>query len=427
VSQRLATRATEWIASRTSRRGFLVRTAIGGAALSTNPIDFALRPISAYAAACECRGQNCACGTACCDGYTEFCCTLNGRNTCPPGTIAAGWWKADGSGMCSGGPRYYIDCNVAPGQNPCSCGCALQDCDNRVTCCTMFRYGQCHQEYPVVGAIMCRVVTCTPPWYIDATCSTAVATDELTATHDAPCLHYTYLSTSPPIGPDAGWGVYGIFRLYFTVLGRYPDKVGFDYFAGQLNDGKVLGQLADIMISTNEFAAKGNLSDSQFITLIYNQGLSRAPDASGQQFLTSLLQSGRTRGDVANWLAQSTEAQTTLVVRIVNGLLRRLYLAALLRPGDAAGLYYWDRRLWEGITIDLIARAFCLTPEFRSRYDAMTNQQFVEAMYRNALGRDGDGAGIVYWVARLDSGMPRYVLVLNFADSPECKQKTGIP
>ena len=40
-----------------------------------------------------------------------------GTNSCPPGTIAGGWWKADGSSYCAG-PRYYIDCNAT-----CRCGC----------------------------------------------------------------------------------------------------------------------------------------------------------------------------------------------------------------------------------------------------------------------------------------------------------------
>jgi hypothetical protein len=161
-----------------------------GSALATNPGGYIFRPISAYAAACMCRGQPCSCGTACCDGYTEFCCSIYGDNSCPPGTVPAGWWRAEGSGLCDGASRYYMDCNQlldAPSQ--CGCSCAGGDCNRRVTCCTHFRYGQCHQEIAQVGAIVCRVVTCTPPWQIDPTCSTADAQDDATRFHDAPCLH----------------------------------------------------------------------------------------------------------------------------------------------------------------------------------------------------------------------------------------------
>ena len=178
------------LATRTSRRGMLVRSAVVGSALATNPAAFVFRPVSAYAAACMCRNQPCDCGSACCDGYTEFCCSIYGANTCPPNTVPAGWWRAEGSGLCAGASRYYMDCNQRlDTASQCTCSCAGGDCNRRVTCCTHFRYGQCHQEIPQVGAIACRVVTCTPPWQIDPTCSTVDAQDDATRLHDAPCLH----------------------------------------------------------------------------------------------------------------------------------------------------------------------------------------------------------------------------------------------
>jgi hypothetical protein len=185
----LVEKTSSVLAARTSRRGMLFRSAVVGSALATNPTGFVLRPISAYAAACECRGQPCSCGTACCDGYTEFCCTIYGDNSCPEGSTPAGWWRAEGSGLCGGGSRYYIDCNQLLTAAPCNCSCAGGTCGNRVTCCTHFRYGQCHQEIPQVGAIVCRVITCTPPWQFDATCTTTDAQDDNTRFHDAPCLH----------------------------------------------------------------------------------------------------------------------------------------------------------------------------------------------------------------------------------------------
>jgi hypothetical protein len=185
---RLVQRVSSALAGRTSRRGFLARSAVAGTALSVAPTDLLLRPTTAYAAICGCSGSNCDCGDLCCDGYTEFCCTLTGVNACPSGTALGGWWKADGSSYCGNGPRYYMDCNVLPGANPCSCGCAQGSCANRKACCTHFRYGQCHQEIPSMGAIMCRVVSCTPPWVLDGTCTTATATDQNTLFHDRSCL-----------------------------------------------------------------------------------------------------------------------------------------------------------------------------------------------------------------------------------------------
>jgi hypothetical protein len=198
VSRSLAERTGRFLRDRTGRRSFLQRTALGAAAVTVAPRRYLLEPVSAYAALCSCSGSTCDCGASCCDGYTEFCCSLSGhrQNFCPAGTELGGWWKADGSGLCGGAPRYYMDCNVVPPANPCSCGCANGNCGLRKACCTRFRYGQCHQEIATMGAIMCRVVTCTAPWEFDPTCTRTVLTDNNTRFHDAPCLHAPVATTA---------------------------------------------------------------------------------------------------------------------------------------------------------------------------------------------------------------------------------------
>lgn len=206
MSASIVDRSARLLERRVGRRGFLARSALAGTALATVPGRYVLRPGTAYAAICNCVGQSCDCGALCCDGYTEFCCTITGSNSCPPGSLTAGWWKADGSGFCDVGsvpkPRYYLDCNAQCGSCTCGssgvcsgsctgtpCGCANGSCNNRKAGCTRFRYGQCHQNVACVGPIVCRVVTCTPPWQLDPSCTTAVLTDNNTRFHDRPCLH----------------------------------------------------------------------------------------------------------------------------------------------------------------------------------------------------------------------------------------------
>ena len=149
-----------------------------GSALAVNPTSFILKPGTAYGAVC---------GT-CGDGWTAFCCTINsGRNSCPPNTFVAGWWKADNAAYCCGGARYIIDCNATcPTQ--CSCRCAGAACDGRRTCCNQFRYGQCNQQISCYGPVACRVAICITPWAYDAACSTLALTDNRTVEHGAACL-----------------------------------------------------------------------------------------------------------------------------------------------------------------------------------------------------------------------------------------------
>ena len=167
--------------NRTSRRSFLTRTAVVGSALAVGPLDFIIKPGTAYGYLC---------GT-CSDGWTAFSCTVNsGRNVCPAGSFVAGWWKADNAAYCCGSARYIIDCNATcPTQ--CSCRCAGAACDGRRTCCNQFRYGQCHTEIACYGPVVCRVATCVVPWVFDPSCTTTSRTDNRTVEHGAACLDET--------------------------------------------------------------------------------------------------------------------------------------------------------------------------------------------------------------------------------------------
>ena len=188
LTERLVTRlAGGW--KRPSRRSFLATAAVGGAALAVNPWDYLTKPQSAY-------GAVCGPGAKCDEGWSVMCCSINqGKNTCPPGTYAGGWWKADRSSYCGGSARYYIDCNAKPGTHfPCRCGTG--SCDQRRVACNVFRYGQCNTQVKGVTAVVCRQISCRPPWELyPGKCSTSSATDNNTAEHTAPCL--TQANTYP--------------------------------------------------------------------------------------------------------------------------------------------------------------------------------------------------------------------------------------
>lgn len=195
----LVERLSAVLDARTSRRGFLARTAVVGSALAVGPVEFLLKPGTAYAAVC---GSD----STCASGYTVFCATVNhGVNRCPPNALVGGWWKADNSGFCCGSARYYIDCHsycscgcgggnhfCGEGCRSCSCGCGPKEsCDQRKVCCNNFRYGQCRQDVSCTGPVWCRVVSCTPPWRVPQwACTTTSATDSRTASHTAPGLPY---------------------------------------------------------------------------------------------------------------------------------------------------------------------------------------------------------------------------------------------
>lgn len=216
MSRRLVEASSRFLEARTSRRGFLRRAALVGSALVAAPATYLLRPGSAYSAVTR-TPSNCPSGSRCRDGgWTEFCCTITGLNTCPPGSVVGGWWRAEypgtGRDHCGGRSRYYMDCHSSDcggcgcgGSGTCGhecvdcqCQCASNDCSRWKTCCTRFRYGQCNQHLACVGPIVCRVVTCVPPWEWDSSCTRTDAVSQSTWYHDAPCLHPSCLQRARP-------------------------------------------------------------------------------------------------------------------------------------------------------------------------------------------------------------------------------------
>jgi hypothetical protein len=193
ITERLVARLAGGASPVPSRRSFLAAATITGTALAVDPVGFLIRPQSAYATVC---GPDAACGS----GYTVMCCTiLQGRNTCPPNTFRGGWWKADRSSYCGGNARYYIDCNALPGHHfECQLCNPTPTCDKRRRACNIFRYGQCNTHISATTAVVCRQISCIPPWelYPNA-CSSSSRTDNATAGHTAPCLRLETFADAP--------------------------------------------------------------------------------------------------------------------------------------------------------------------------------------------------------------------------------------
>lgn len=101
----------------------------------------------------------------------------------------------------------------------------------------------------------------------------------------------------------------------------------------------------------------------------------------------------------------------------------RMYYTVLGRAPEFAGARYWvDVMDTYDLGIQTISRFFYTSPEFRTRYgENTTNEQFVDLLYRNILGRAGDAEGTAYWLGQLGTGTSRDVLADGFSESIEHK------
>lgn len=96
----------------------------------------------------------------------------------------------------------------------------------------------------------------------------------------------------------------------------------------------------------------------------------------------------------------------------------RLYRVALDREGDEAGLSDWTSRLLQKReTAAEVAWGFVFSDEFQNR--GYTDEQFVELLYEIMFGRSGDEEGKQYWITYLGNGVSRQYVYRGFAESVE--------
>jgi hypothetical protein len=109
-----------------------------------------------------------------------------------------------------------------------------------------------------------------------------------------------------------------------------------------------------------------------------------------------------------------------------NDVVTPAYEKFLGRAPDPAGLAYWTDQLRSGLLTDeSLAAALVGSAEYFSRAGG-TNQLWVDALYRNLLGRPADAAGETYWVGQLQAGASRTGVALGFANAAErLRQEIG--
>ncbi len=68
-----------------------------------------------------------------------------------------------------------------------------------------------------------------------------------------------------------------------------------------------------------------------------------------------------------------------------------------------------------------MSSAFIGSAEFQQKYGTnVTDTAYINAMYRNVLGRDADQGGLDGWQGRLNDGSwNRTTLLIGFSESPE--------
>ena len=165
-------------------------------------------------------------------------------------------------------------------------------------------------------------------------------------------------------------------QLYQNVLGRGGDPGGVNFWVGSLNAGSTRG---DVLL-----------------------GFANGPENTANT-------AGVTTAGI--WDQDEQAAQVA-----------RLYDTAFNRPPDLGGFLANKAALDGGATLDQLVRSFEQSPEFAALYGGpgVAPQTLVNALYVNALNRPADAAGLDFWTQQIQSGAAtREQVIIAFSESLE--------
>ena len=193
-----------------------------------------------------------------------------------------------------------------------------------------------------------------------------------------------------------------VIRLYEICLDREPDSRGLDTWTNNLVSGRISGsEAAKGFIFSNEFLSN-DYDNRTFVSFLYRIMFDRTPDDAGLNSWTALLNEGKTRLEVFEGFADSSEwtlvcsnygitprpAPSNDNVSGVDLFINRLYSGFLGRSADNSGLADWRYRLSSGnMTGASAAGAFIHSPEFMQRAASMDQAQLITSFYNSFLGR----------------------------------------
>ena len=231
-------------------------------------------------------------------------------------------------------------------------------------------------------------------------------------------------------------------RLYTLVLGRECDSDGLKFWTDDLLEGRNTGIcVAGQFFESPEYTSRKR-SDDEYIEDLYTAVLGRDSEKDGRAYwvdvlaadtktegaakarlnifggfansaeFTSICESyGIVRGDFINGVDITTTARVNLFVQ-------RLYTIVLGRSCDTEGMTFWTTALInKEMTGKKVAGEFFLSKEYGDKN--VTDEKYIDDLYRTLMDRPGDSSGISFWENELSNGQTRQSIFYGFSDSPE--------
>jgi hypothetical protein len=206
---------------------------------------------------------------------------------------------------------------------------------------------------------------------------------------------------SSPIGVSTPNQAY-VANIYQLLLSRIPDPSSATW-VNALNNGASPASVVLAIEGSPEY-----LNDQ--VVALYRHYLQRNPDMGGQQAWTNSLLAGGTLEQVAEALVSSQE-YFILQGGTNQGYITGLYRDVLDRALSAAELAGWEAALDSGVSRASVAVAFLTSQEYRT--------ELVQIDYLTYLLRPADQGGLTNWVNALNAGATDQQVLAQIFGAPE--------
>lgn len=157
------------------------------------------------------------------------------------------------------------------------------------------------------------------------------------------------------------------------------------------------------------------MATSTFVDQLYSKFLGRAADTGGKAYWVQQIDSGAMSAAKVTQSFMDSPEFSGVVSPVA-----LLYYTSLGRIPDAGGLQFWTQKAQSGAGLKEISAGFANSAEFKTKYDALSNDAFLDQLYLNVFSRAADAGGKSYWLSKMNSeGYSRSDVVVGFAASQE--------
>lgn len=184
---------------------------------------------------------------------------------------------------------------------------------------------------------------------------------------------------------------------YQSFLGRSPDSDGMDYWIAEMQAGMSIETVDAAFLASNEYVLDHGGSNVGWLDGLYHDLLNRAPDTSGLQFWTDVLQQAVRKGTVALAIAGSFERESLIVKQDYQNLLGQTPHAALVA--------YWVAHLQNSANDAPLVAALIGSPEYYND-PAKGNgnaSDWVTSAYHDLFGISPESHEAAWWAAQLQA------------------------